>query len=64
MAASITVEEQQGTYVCSPHPHNGYYAGDFTRTTVPVFRRSRSRTRLTKGAPTPYTHATSRSFAS
>jgi hypothetical protein len=32
MAASITVEEERGTYVRSPrHPHNGYYAGDFSR---------------------------------
>lgn len=29
MAASITIEEERGTYVGSPHPHNGYYAGDF-----------------------------------
>ena len=32
MAASITIEEERGTYVRSPHhPHNGYYAGDFSR---------------------------------
>jgi hypothetical protein len=30
MAASLTIEEEQGTYVGSPHPHNGYYAGDFS----------------------------------
>lgn len=30
MAASITVEQEQGTYVGSLHPHNGYYAGDFS----------------------------------
>ncbi len=31
MSASITVEEERGTYRRSPHPHNGYYAGDFSR---------------------------------
>ena len=32
MAASLTIEEERGTYVRSPHhPHNGYYAGDFSR---------------------------------
>ena len=32
MAASITVEEERGTYTwVPPHPHNGYYAGDFSR---------------------------------
>lgn len=30
MAASITVEEERGTYRRSMHPHNGYYAGDFS----------------------------------
>ena len=30
MAASTIVEQEQGTYVRSPHPHNGYYAGDFS----------------------------------
>lgn len=36
MAASITIEEERGTYVGSPHPHNGYYAGDFSRFPAPV----------------------------
>jgi hypothetical protein len=30
MAASTIIEEEEGTYVRSPHPHNGYYAGDFS----------------------------------
>jgi hypothetical protein len=34
MAASISIEEEQGTCVASPHPHNGYYAGDFTGVTA------------------------------
>lgn len=25
------IEEDRGTCTRSPHPHNGYYAGDFTR---------------------------------
>jgi len=33
MAASITVEQECGTYTGTPyHPHNGYYAGDFSGT--------------------------------
>ena len=32
MSASISVEEERGTYIRSPyHPHNGYYAGAFSR---------------------------------
>jgi hypothetical protein len=30
MAASIVVEAESGTYVGHLHPHNGYYAGDFS----------------------------------
>jgi hypothetical protein len=30
MTASRFVEEEQGTYTGSRHPHNGYYAGDFS----------------------------------
>mgnify|MGYP006176262083 CR=1 FL=1 len=31
MAASIPVEEERGTCSRSLHPHNGYWAGDFSR---------------------------------
>jgi hypothetical protein len=32
MAASMIIEEETGTYVPTPqHPHNGYYAGDFSQ---------------------------------
>lgn len=27
----FTIEEDSGTYTGCIHPHNGYYAGDFTR---------------------------------
>ena len=30
MAASIAIEEESGVYARHLHPHNGYYAGDFT----------------------------------
>jgi hypothetical protein len=30
MAASLMIEEERGTRVRSMHPHNGYYAGDFS----------------------------------
>ncbi|QIX27155.1 hypothetical protein ncot_11515 [Nocardioides sp. JQ2195] len=27
----LTIEEDRGTYTGRLHPHNGYYAGDFSR---------------------------------
>ena len=30
MAATIPVETETGTYSGRVHPHNGYYAGDFS----------------------------------
>jgi len=30
MAASIIIEEESGTDTHRVHPHNGYYAGDFS----------------------------------
>ena len=38
MAATIPVEEERGTYVSTPHPHphNGYYAGDFSNVPIQV----------------------------
>jgi hypothetical protein len=33
MAASLSIEEEFGTYTTRRHPHNGYYAGDFSETT-------------------------------
>jgi len=36
MAATIPVEEECGTYACTPHPHNGYYAGDFSNVPIKV----------------------------
>lgn len=30
MAASSTVESESGTWSGTRHPHNGYYAGDFS----------------------------------
>lgn len=30
MAASIAIEQESGTSAARVHPHNGYYAGDFT----------------------------------
>ena len=29
---SHIIEEETGTYTGTRHPHNGYYAGDFSRT--------------------------------
>jgi hypothetical protein len=35
MASTRIIEEERGTYRGSVHPHNGYWAGDFS-TRVPV----------------------------
>jgi hypothetical protein len=32
MAQSLVVEEESGTFRGVVHPHNGYYAGDFSKT--------------------------------
>jgi hypothetical protein len=33
MAASLIIEQESGTYTAGfRHPHNGYYAGDFSQT--------------------------------
>jgi hypothetical protein len=31
MATSLVIEEERGTCSGFAHPHNGYYAGDFSR---------------------------------
>lgn len=31
MAASIAIEVESGVYTKKSHPHNGYYAGSFSR---------------------------------
>jgi hypothetical protein len=41
MAASIFIEQESGTSRGWVHPHNGYYAGDFTR--PPKTRRAHAR---------------------
>jgi hypothetical protein len=33
MAATRYIEEERGTFTGVVHAHNGYYAGDFRRTT-------------------------------
>jgi hypothetical protein len=30
MATALMIEEESGTWTGSLHPHNGYYAGDFS----------------------------------
>jgi hypothetical protein len=36
MARSLAIEEEAGTFHHEVHPHNGYYAGDFSTTRTPV----------------------------
>ena len=43
MATALVIEEDRGTYVRSPHhPHNGYYAGDFHLSDLPLPQAARS----------------------
>ena len=42
MAATIPVETESGTYSGRVHPHNGYYAGDFSSRRNPCFGSSSS----------------------
>ena len=42
MAAALVIEEERGTYVRTPHPHNGYYAGDFGSAATPLPQLARS----------------------
>ena len=32
---SCIIEAEHGTYTGTRHPHNGYYAGDFSHTPMP-----------------------------
>jgi hypothetical protein len=34
MATSLVIEEERGSCTGVVHPHNGYYAGDFSLTTA------------------------------
>jgi hypothetical protein len=39
MAASLNFEEEHGTYTGTLHPHNGYYAGDFSARPLPTWNQ-------------------------
>jgi hypothetical protein len=47
MAAWMTLEEESGTSRRSVHPHNGYYAGDFSQS------RDRQQGRVRRDGETP-----------
>jgi hypothetical protein len=36
MAAALIIEAESGTWTGSIHPHNGYYAGDFSDAPPPT----------------------------
>lgn len=36
MAASLGIEEESGRFTGRTHPHNGYYAGDFSAQPIPA----------------------------
>ena len=45
MAATRIIEQESGTYTGRVHPHNGYYAGDFSG------RRHDPRSKATLSSP-------------
>ena len=47
MARALVIEEESGTYTGRRHPHNGYYAGDFSAPRVPSSRPRSPRRRGT-----------------
>jgi hypothetical protein len=52
MAASLFIEEESGTYTPrSRHPHNGYFAGDFSQTASGSELRPSAGTVLTAACP-------------
>jgi hypothetical protein len=55
MAASLIIEQEQGTYVGSRHSHNGYYAGDFSQPRYPGESRRRVPTVRTPSGDRPGT---------
>ena len=53
MAASIDIEHESGTYTGRVHPHNGYYAGDFSSSPVKVPQMQLVRRSQTWSTPAP-----------
>ena len=56
MATALVIEEETGTSRGLYHPHNGYYAGDFSQTS-----RSRTRSRAENTVYAPTQHSSRRS---
>ena len=50
MAAWMTLEEESGTSRRTVHPHNGYYAGDFSQL------RDRQQVRVRRDGEAPTMH--------
>jgi hypothetical protein len=56
MAGSMVIEEESGTYTARRHPHNGYYAGDFSERPGPTRLSTTSGARMAR--PTSTVHRT------
>ena len=53
MAASLIIEEESGAWTGWIHPHNGYYAGDFSDVPRPTQSEPALSIRLTLRASAP-----------
>ena len=58
MATSLVIEEERGTCTGYVHPHNGYYAGDFSSRTAPVEMSATVLAFRLAAAPEPVHHFT------
>jgi hypothetical protein len=52
MTGSMVIEEESGTYTARTHPHNGYYAGDFSERRGPARLSTTSSARMARPSST------------
>jgi len=56
MAASLIIEEECGTWTSWVHPHNGYYAGDFSNVAPTTQSQLDALTTVRRDATQPQPH--------
>jgi hypothetical protein len=58
MARALVIEEESGTYCGRIHPHNGYYAGDFSTKNHSVVQPGAAAPRHLRGLAARHVDAT------
>jgi hypothetical protein len=56
MAASLIIEHDSGTWTGRIHPHNGYYAGNFSDLPLPTHSEPAAHTTLDRVPAQPQPH--------